>query len=191
MKKTKSISRLAVVALAAGSFTLIGVARAQDGTGFSSTADNPHLRHTEPTAKAGAKLTDKDKKFILKAAAAGRMEIENGKMAERRAKNSATRNVAAQMVADHSKANKELVALAKEKGLGVTTDNVKAQDIGNANFDKQYLTDLQTYHKQDIASFENQARSGDDAELKAWAAKNLPTLKSHLAMAKDTLKKMK
>jgi putative membrane protein len=39
-------------------------------------------------------------------------------------------------------------------------------------------------HEQAVALFEQYSRSGDNADLKAWALKTLPHLKEHLAMAK-------
>jgi putative membrane protein len=38
-------------------------------------------------------------------------------------------------------------------------------------------------HKDAVALFEAYAKSGDDPELKSWAAKTLPHLKEHLSMA--------
>jgi putative membrane protein len=40
-------------------------------------------------------------------------------------------------------------------------------------------------HEKVIAAFDKQAKSGKDAELKAYASKTLPTLRSHLQMAKQ------
>lgn len=39
-------------------------------------------------------------------------------------------------------------------------------------------------HEEAVALFEQYARDGDNPDLKAWAAKTLPHLKEHLAMAK-------
>ena len=38
-------------------------------------------------------------------------------------------------------------------------------------------------HKATIALFEQEAKSGKDAELKAFASKTLPDLQGHLKMA--------
>ena len=46
-------------------------------------------------------------------------------------------------------------------------------------------------HKDDIDLFEKEADKGNDPELKAWAAKTLPTLKHHLQMAEDAEKAVK
>ena len=39
-------------------------------------------------------------------------------------------------------------------------------------------------HEKDVAEFEEEAKDGSDADVKAWANKTLPTLKKHLEMAK-------
>ena len=93
------------------------------------------------------------------------------------------------MVADHTASNKELTALANKKGVNFNTKGVKAQDLGTADFDRTYLNLLEVNHKSDIADFEKEAKSGDDRDLKSWAAKMLPRLKEHLAMVQDALKK--
>jgi putative membrane protein len=189
--KPISILRLASVAIATSALCFVGNAQAQLNT---STSDNPHLRakNAPPQAAAAAvKLSDKDKKFLLEAAAGGRAEVADGKVAEERGGSADVKRIAAHMVTDHSRANKELVELAKKKGLGINTDNGKPRDMGKANFDKQYLYSMEQDHQADIKVFEREASSGDDADIKAWAAKTLPTLKSHLAMVKDARKKEK
>ena len=40
-------------------------------------------------------------------------------------------------------------------------------------------------HDKDVAAFERAARMVKDADLKAWAAKTVPTLKEHQKMAHD------
>lgn len=92
------------------------------------------------------------------------------------------------MVADHTRANKELTELATRKGVKFDTRGVKAQNIGAADFDRTYLKLLEVDHKSDIADFEKQAKNGNDRDLKSWAAKTLPMLKEHLAMVQNAMK---
>ena len=186
-----SISRFAIIATMVGSLSVIGTVRAQD-TGIGT---NPHLRAksapTPPSGTVTVKLSQKDVNFIQKAAGGGQQEVENGKMAEKQGKSADVKRIGARMVADHTKANKELTELANRKGVKFNTSGVKAQDIGAADFDRQYLKLLELNHKSDIAEFQTQAKSGDDRDLKAWAAKTLPTLQQHLAMIEDAMRKVK
>ena len=57
-------------------------------------------------------------------------------------------------------------------------------------FDKAYMRDMVMDHQHDVAAFKREAESGKDANLKAWAAKTLPTLLDHLKVAQDTAAKV-
>ena len=187
-----SISRFAIIATMAGSLSVIGTIRAQEDTGIGS---NPHLRAksapTPPSSTVTVKLSQKDVSFIQKAGAGGQQEVENGKMAEKQGKSADVKRIGARMVADHTKANKELTELANRKGVKFDTRGVRAQNIGAADFDRQYLKLLEMDHKNDIAEFQKEARSGDDRDVKAWAAKTLPMLQEHLAMVQNAERKVK
>jgi putative membrane protein len=159
--------------------------------------DNPffHRDSASPAPSAASKaaksVSAKDKNFLTSAAANGAWEIETGKPAEKNAKGEATKQIAARMVADFSTANKELIDLAKKKGLAISTEGIKGQRVGEENFDQRYLNLLeQDYHEQ-IPLFEKEAKSGDDTDIKNWAARRLPTLRQHLSEVKSASAKVK
>ena len=188
-----SISRFAIIATMAGSLSVIGTVRAQQED--TAIGSNPHIRAksapTPPSGTVTVKLSQKDVSFIQKAAGGGQQEVENGKMAEKQGKSADVKRIGARMVADHTKANKELTGLANRKGVTFDTRGVRAQNIGAADFDRQYLKLLEMDHKNDIAEFQREAKSGDDRDVKAWAAKTLPTLQEHLAMVEAATRKVK
>ena len=192
--KLISFSSIAAAAIAVSSVCVIETVRAQDEPGMP-LGSNPHLRSKssgQAAASPGAtkvKMSQKDVNFIQKAAGGGAQEVENGKMAEKQAKSAEVKSMAARIVADHTRLNKELTALATRKGVTFSTGGVKAQNLGTGDFDRLYLKWLEEVHRADIADFERAAKSADDKELKAWAAKALPTLKQHLAMAQGGAKK--
>jgi putative membrane protein len=164
--------------------------------GFDS--DNPFLRKSSSSPSPGAApatgakpLSAKDKKFFTDAASSGGWEIATGRVAEQKAQSSTAKEIANRMIADHSKTNKELVDLGNKKGLAISIDAVKAQHIAEEDFDKRYLNLVVQDHQEEISLFEKEAKSGDDADIKKWAAKALPTIKQHLALAKDALSKAK
>src|SRR6266704_32082 len=188
-----SISRFAIIATMAGSLSVIGTVRAQQED--TAIGSNPHMRAksapTPPSGTVTVKLSQKDVSFIQKAAGGGQQEVENGKMAEKQGKSADVKRIGARMVADHTKANKELTELANRKGVTFDTRGVRPQNIGAADFDRQYLKLLEMNHKNDIAEFQKEAKSGDDRDVKAWAAKTLPTLQEHLAMVEDAMRQAK
>src|SRR6266581_1556948 len=188
-----SISRFAIIATMAGSLSVIGTVRAQQED--TAIGSNPHMRAksapTPPSGTVTVKLSQKDVSFIQKAAGGDQQEVENGKMAEKQGKSADVKRIGARMVADHTKANKELTGLANRKGVTFDTRGVRPQNIGAADFDRQYLKLLEVDHKNDIAEFQKEAMSGDDRDLKAWASKTLLMLKEHLAMVEDAMRKVK
>ena len=192
--KLISLSTIAVAVLATSSICVIENVRAQTEPGMP-LGSNPHIRSQSsgqtgsPGATTVVKMSQKDVNFIQKAAGGGAQEVANGKMAEKQAKSAEVKSIAARMVADHTRLNNELTALANRKGVKFNTSGVKAQNLGSGDFDRLYLKWLEEVHRADIADFERAAKSADDSDLKAWAAKALPTLKQHLAMAQGGAKK--
>ncbi len=190
-RKLISLSTITAVSVAS-SICVIETVRAQIDSGIGS---NPHLHNQSQGQTAGSpgttvvKMSQKDVNFIQKAAGGGAQEVANGQMAEKQAKSAEVKSMAAQIVADHTRLNKELTALANRKGVNFNTSGVRAQNLGSGDFDRLYLSWLEQVHRADIADFERAAKSSDDSELKAWASKALPTLKQHLAMAQSAAKK--
>ena len=100
--------------------------------------------------------------FVKTVAMSDMLEIQSSQLALGRSPDADTKPFAEKMV-------KEL-------------DELKAKS--GKDFDAAYdRLQLQT-HQEAVALFEQYARSGDNADLKAWALKTLPHLKEHLAMAK-------
>lgn len=61
----------------------------------------------------------------------------------------------------------------------------KMAKLSGTAFDREYLKHQVADHDKAVALFEKQSRSGKDAELKAFAARALPTLKEHQRMARE------
>lgn len=129
--------------------------------------------------------------FAKIAAISDMFEIESSKLAEQRA-DEASKKFAAQMIADHTKTSAELKALAPKANveLPVAVDSThqskldKLKGLNGADFDKEYDVMQVDAHEDAVSLFERYADGGENAELKAWAAKTLPHLKHHLEMAK-------
>jgi len=119
------------------------------------------------------------------------MEVNAGNAAQSNAVGSRVKAFGAMMVSDHSKANSELMSLASAKGItlpsALPADEQKHVDamskMKGKEFDSHYMSMMLTDHKKDVAEFEKEASSATDPDLKAWAAKTLPTLKAHLDSA--------
>ena len=134
-------------------------------------------------------IPNPDEKFIENAVAGGRTEVQLGQLAADKATDPAVRDFGTRMVQDHQKANDELTRILSEKGITEpvpteeTTRMSNLQNLSGADFDRTYMQDAIADHKEDIASFKNEADNGKDPEIRAWAAQTVPTLEEHLQMA--------
>jgi putative membrane protein len=170
--------------------------------GLASLAALPLTAQTPPAQPAGqsakpagtaaaGKLSAADNKFVHEAAVGGMAEVSLGKLAADKATNPDVKQFAQRMVDDHSKANDELKAYASQKGVTLPADTDAAHKAVEARlsklsgeaFDKAYMADMVKDHDKDVAAFKQASSTASDADLKAWAAKTLPTLQEHQKMA--------
>jgi len=183
-KQVTVLSRIAVVALIGAGLSLGVSARA---------AAKKEEKKTEQPSKSPATsaLSDKDKAFMKEAAKGGMMEVDMGKMAQQKGKSPDVKKIGGTMVADHSKANAELMAIAKKKGVDLSKEKAPKHSMNDANFDKEYLSMMVDDHQKDLAAFQAEAKNGSDADVKAFASKTSAVIKKHLDMVKAAQAKMK
>jgi putative membrane protein len=194
--------------------------------------------------------SQQDTDFVQKAAMAGRMEVEHGKIAAAKASNAQVKAFANTLVKDHTAANQQLMALAKRKNISIvngehgprspaggTADSATAATKSGANrtavsgttgttgasggvpttgeaadrqrsggtathqsepwmsmtgaaFDRGFVDGQVKAHQDAIALFEKEVSAGADADVKAFAQKQLPGLRSHLKQAQDLQAKL-
>jgi len=165
-------------------------ARAESETAEHSTAD-----HSTRSEKGSAHLNS-DQKFIQEATLGGLMEVELGHLAQTHGGSQAVKDFGQKLIDDHGKANDELKQIAQKKGIvlseiaGSKKGNDSSVDkhlakLSGAEFDKAFASHMVKDHETDIKKFEHEASKGTDADVKAFAEKCLPTLREHLAAAKQ------
>jgi putative membrane protein len=136
--------------------------------------------------------------FTTKAAQGGMAEVQLGNLALAKAQSADVKEFAQQMVTDHTKANNDLKNVAAKKSVALPTDINEEQKstveklskLSGADFDKRYVDSMVEDHEKDVKEFTAQAQSGTDPDVKAFAAKTLPTLQSHLDMIKGIKDRM-
>ncbi|MFC0518432.1 DUF4142 domain-containing protein [Mucilaginibacter angelicae] len=200
----KRLSLIAMMALAALSFQACN-GGAKSGAVDSSaivkdTADSANkVKDTTTTGKTGIAVTADDAKFATEAANAGLAEVAVGQLASEKATNAKVKDFAKMMVTDHTKANDELMAIAKNKNITLPSapdeDHQKMKaDLAaksGSDFDKAYVDAMVKGHKKVESLFEDASKNCKDADLKAFAAKTLPTIQHHLAEIEAIQKGMK
>jgi putative membrane protein len=142
--------------------------------------------HAGPVAEA-------DQRFVTEAASGGLMEVELGRMAASQASSERVKQFGKRMVDDHRKANAELKQLARQESIELPkTMSPKHQamvdrlgKVRAAEFDRAYMEMMVEDHAEDVEKFREHAQSAKDPDIKAFAARNTPTLEAHLKLAND------
>lgn len=140
-------------------------------------------------ATVGARDTDA---FVQNAAEGNMYEIEAGKIAQEKAKSADVKAFGKMMVTDHTALQNQMKPLITKAGKTAPTaldqrrqgflDNLRAASA--ADFDKVYLDQQVAAHEETLTLMNGYAENGDNADLKAAAAKTAPKVQSHLDRAK-------
>src|SRR5262249_19674885 len=134
-----------------------------------------------------------DHQFVMDAARGGMAEVELGKLAGEKAQSEQVKQFGQRMAQDHTKANDELTSLAQQKNITLPT-TLDAKDkatvdrlskLSGAQCDRAYMQDMVQDHRKDVNEFRKESQGGKDPEVKAWAARTLPTLEEHLRLAQS------
>ncbi|MET0648619.1 MAG: DUF4142 domain-containing protein [Pyrinomonadaceae bacterium] len=164
-----------------------GVSNAQNTN--SSTTGNANSGNLNMGHGSG-RMTG-DHKFVMFAAMGGMAEVEMGRLAAQKGASEDVRQFGQRMVDDHSKANEELMRVVSSKGMQppATLDAKhqaamqKMSALSGEKFDREYAKMMVGDHKKTVGEFQKEADRGADADLKAFAAAQLPALQEHLRMA--------
>jgi putative membrane protein len=130
-----------------------------------------------------------DLEFANQAAESGLAEVEASRAVSEKTADESVRQFAQAMITDHTAANQELARIAQTKNLQLPSSPSPTHQAAldrlraamGAESDRIYVQEFGvTSHQEAVDLFERESREGTDAELKAFAAKTLPTLKTHL-----------
>jgi putative membrane protein len=142
---------------------------------------------------AAAPVWAADEAFVMKVAKGGMAEVELGKLAAEKASSDQVKKFGQRMADDHSKANDELKTLAQSKHITLPSEigaeekalRDRLMKLSGPAFDQAYMKAMVSDHVKDVNEFKVESKSGKDPEVKAWAAKTLPTLEEHLKLARS------
>ena len=155
------------------------------------------MRPTSNTTNASAARSDMreprttfssdDQKFIEKATIGGMFEVQSSRIAQLKSVSRDTLDFAQMMVDDHGLANRDLDFIAREKGMVPPTrldsEHQKKiddlQKLDGKEFERAYRSAQAMAHDDAIELFERSLTKVDDAELRAFINRLLPTLREH------------
>ena len=127
---------------------------------------------------------------MLNAASSASWEVNTSSLVQGKLQNPSVKSIATRVIADQSRINNELTELGKKKGLAISVQS-KRQQVPGPNYDKNYLTLLEQVNQESIGRLQKEAQSGDDPDIKSFAAKILPSLRQHASLIKEATSKLK
>ena len=191
MQKTQRINTVLAAALGAAMF---GLAPAQAQTAPAAPAA------TAPAAAPATpvKLSNADREALTDLAMANMAEIATAKIALGKSANPEVKGFAQRMVDDHTKAQAEVQALAKAKGVELPTElNVKykaksamLQALKGEIFNRTYIKQSgRTDHLDTHSKLKGSLDELKDPDVKALVTKIRPIVEQHLIMAEEMIAK--
>lgn len=148
-----------------------------------------------------------DAAFVAKASDAAAVDAELATLAVTRARTAQVKAFAKQVLATHAALARELAAMGRTSPIagapraeparleGAAPDAAKAEgpppdamkavaalrSLPPAGFDEAFVAAMVASREGAVALFEAESRDGRDAEIKEWAARQLPALREQLA----------
>jgi putative membrane protein len=155
----------------------------------------PGTKEQAPGVPAPHQTNVPDQVFVIRAALGGAAEIELARLAEEKTRSDAVRQFARHMLRDHSQADDALSRLAEGNGIPVPEElGAKHQHVRDGlsrlsgpEFDIEYLRVQVQNHQRMAQLMEYVIGSGENPQVQLFASTTLPTVFTHLAMARDLL----
>ena len=146
-----------------------------------------------PFAPNSPFLSAQDINFVARAAQSGLLEVEEGQLAQTQAADPAVRAFGGRMVAEHTAQNAALSSIAAQKGISVPaslspqqqSEIFQLQSQNGSAFDAIYLWGQIKDHAITLMQFIQEAQTGQDPVIRAFAQNSLPILADHLREAID------
>lgn len=155
---------------------------------FSQETDPVKKAHDANDKKEATGAVDEDvADFLVKSADARMMDAKEGKLASTKGTTPALRSYGKLMIKDQAALLATIKDLAGKKHVTLPSDisNKKAagrQDLAKLtgkDFDEKFIKMITIDHERDVKMFEN-AIEQDDKDIREFAQKNLPLIRSHL-----------
>lgn len=147
--------------------------------------------------QTSAEVTPVDQQFMLTVASEGTAEVDMAELAERHAGDPAVKAYGYRVAQAHGHVNQELADLAAQKHVNLIdtmdpADRTLYEELSQLRgpmFDREYLLAQINIHRMGNSLYESEAQAGEDADVKAFAARNVPVGAAHLQLAQALIAK--
>jgi putative membrane protein len=133
----------------------------------------------------------KDKMFIHQAIEGGLAEVALGNLAAQKSASDDVKALGKRMVEDHTKMNQQLSQVAdtigarapKKMGKDEQAEYDRLAALSGEDFDKEYIILMVKDHHKDLREMRIEARTTQDADLKAVLGEGTPIIRDHMVTA--------
>lgn len=172
---------------------------------MNDKSNDKSMNDKSKTVEKTAKLSNDEVAIVAHLHAVNRMEIDLAHQAKVRA-TQAVKRYADTLLDDHSSADKDLLAMAKKKGLAkIPADTPKTEaekqehkdmmqsmaalkKLKGADFDREYLRMMVDGHEKELAKSDVLAATANDSDLKTTIEARKTVLQRHIDAAKELQK---
>jgi putative membrane protein len=182
---------------------LLAVAACNNQNGGTTSNDTTSATSSTPSSSESNMnkgLSEKDQNFVKGVIGANMGEIKMAQLAQQKASNKEVKDLAQMLEKDHSAVLSELKSYASQHNVEAPAEEPQdAKDKYNdftkksgKEFDKDWCDLMEKKHKESIEKFEAIGNDADsEADLRTFANKTLPTLRSHLDHVMQCKNKLK
>jgi len=130
-----------------------------------------------------------DANFFRQALAGGEKEIRMSQLAQSHSTNERVKQLAQMMIRDHGAMNDQLASVSRIGRVPAADAGAIAQlaTRSGPQFDRLYLTDMLSDHRDAIALFQDASRNARTEAARKLAANALPKLQGHLGAVQHTV----
>lgn len=158
-------------------------------TAAVSTAPGDTASSGTPTGERDARLGG----ILSRLEVANTAEIQTSRLATERAQSPAVKQIAEQLLAQHTKNREALEALAQQKGVDLvpaaggstvrdTVGEAALRSLSGADFDTAFVAAQVEAHRTNIDAVRNQLLpTADDADVRSYLQKTQAAMEKHLA----------
>lgn len=150
------------------------------------------------SGKGMSPTMSQDKDFVMQASLGDYTEITFSQLALQKSTNPKVKSFAQRMITDHNQLEAEMKPVAEK--LGVTPATAldaqhqqlydQLNQLSGADFDKQYISDMDTDHHKTLDAFKAEEASTQDKQLKPIVKKGEKVVAQHTEMADKLEKQM-
>jgi putative membrane protein len=178
-------------------FAAFGLAGCEKNDQGVQAAREPGLPASSAPAASNT-ISGADREFVMQAEKDSIQERVLGRMAEEKSQNSDVKDYGKMLVKDHNDALEKLIDLMNKNGMpqpkGLPEERSEAvkkmQGLSGTAFDQEFVNMMVKDHQKAVDTFRHEAASAQNADVRDYAKKVLPTLEKHLKDAQDLQQKL-